>query len=71
MNTYPKVDYKSTSLFKDVTEAEWNDWKWQFKHVIRDIPTLKKVIRLGKKEEEDLEICLKKFRMAITPYYAS
>jgi lysine 2,3-aminomutase len=71
MNSFPEVEYKKTALFKNVTEAEWNDWRWQFKNVIRDIPTLKKVIHLGKKEELNLETCLKKFRMAITPYYAS
>jgi lysine 2,3-aminomutase len=71
METLVKADYKSIALFKDVTDADWNDWKWQFRNVIRDIPTLKKVIHLGPKEEEDLEQCLKKFRMAITPYYAS
>ncbi len=71
MKKYPKVDYKKTSLFKDVSEKEWNDWKWQFKHVIRDIPTLKKVLSLNEMEEKDLASCLETFKMAITPYYAS
>ncbi len=71
MQAYSRAEYKDISLFKNVSEPEWNDWKWQFKNVIRDIKTLKKVIQVTKKEEEDLERCLKKFRMAITPYYAS
>ncbi|MBU2510605.1 lysine 2,3-aminomutase [bacterium] len=71
MKKFLKVNYKDTSLFKDVSAKDWNDWKWQFKNVIRDIPTLKKVIHLGKKDEENLGKCLRKFRMAITPYYAS
>jgi len=71
MDDYPETDYRDFPLFKKVTREEWNDWKWQFKNVIRDIPTLKKVIHLSKKEEAQLESCLKKFRMAITPYYAS
>ncbi len=71
MEPFPTADYKSIPLFKEVTEDEWNDWRWQLKNVIRDIPTLKQVIHLEKKAEENLEICLKKFRMAITPYYAS
>lgn len=71
MKSFPKANYKDISLFKDVAAKDWNNWKWQFKNVIRDIPTLKQIIHLSKKEEENLEKCLEKFRMAITPYYAS
>ncbi len=71
MATYTKSDYRNIPLFRDVGESDWNDWKWQFRNVIRDIPTLKKIIHLTEKEERDLEKCLEKFRMAITPYYAS
>lgn len=71
MKTYPRNNYKAVPLYENVSEKDWNDWKWQFRNVIRDIDTLKQVIHIGKKEEEELEKCLEKFRMAITPYYAS
>jgi len=71
MQTFDTTDYRSIPLFASVTEAEWNDWKWQYKHVIRDIATLKQVIHLSSRDEEGLARCLKRFRMAITPYYAS
>ena len=71
MKAYPKTDYKEVQLFKDVKEEDWNDWKWQFRNIIRDIPTLKKIIDLSEDEEQDLEKCLQKFKMGITPYYAS
>ncbi len=71
MKAYPKTDYKEVQLFKDVKEEDWNDWKWQFRNIIRDIPTLKKIIDLSENEEQDLEKCLQKFKMGITPYYAS
>ena len=71
MKTFLESNYQDIPLFKGVAEKEWNSWKWQFKNVIRDIPTLKRVIHLTAKEETDLEKCLKMFRMAITPYYAS
>ncbi|MCP4752127.1 MAG: lysine 2,3-aminomutase, partial [Proteobacteria bacterium] len=71
MKAYSKVEHRDVPLFADVPEKDWNDWKWQLRNVIRDVPTLKKIIRLGQKEERDLEQCLKRFRMAITPYYAS
>jgi len=71
MREYKKVEYKNIELYKNVTAEEWSDWKWQLRHAIRDIPTLKKVINVTSEEEADLKKCLQKFRMAITPYYAA
>lgn len=68
---YKKVEYKNIALFKDVTEEQWNDWKWQLRNAIRDIPTLEKVIKLNDEEKENLSKTLEKFKMAITPYYAA
>lgn len=65
------ASYKEISLWKDVKEEEWNDWHWQVKNRISDIETLKKVVNLTSQEEEDIKKVLTKFRMAITPYYAS
>lgn len=68
---YNPVDWRAIDLFKDVTPEQWNDWRWQLKNGIHDIPTLEKVIALTEKEREQLKKCLKKFTMEITPYYAS
>jgi len=68
---YPTVDYKKVPLFARVSQSDWNDWRWQLSHVIRDIPTLERVISLDASEKHDLKRCLAKFRMAITPYYAA
>ena len=51
--------------------ASWNDWKWQFKHRITDVKALSRVLPLSEQEQQDISLCLNKFRMAITPYYAS
>ena len=58
-------------LFKDVSDKDWNDWKWQLKNRIEDVEHLKKYISLTKEEEDGAMACLGKFRMAITPYYLS
>lgn len=50
---------------------EWYDWKWQFRNRITTVEQLEKVLPLGDKEKRDISDCLKTFRMAITPYYAS
>ncbi|SHE27732.1 MULTISPECIES: lysine 2,3-aminomutase [Caloramator] len=64
-------DYRSIELFKNVTEEEWNDWKWQVRNRITTVEQLKKVINLLPEEEQAIERCLKTLRMAITPYYAT
>lgn len=71
MQKYNKVEWRDIQLWKDVKEEQWNDYKWQLSNAIRDIETLKKVAFIDRQEEEDLKKCLKKFRMAITPYYAA
>ncbi len=71
MNKYITHDYKVIDHYKNVSEEDWNDWHWQLKNVIRDIPSLKKIITVDKSLETNLEKCLEKFKMAITPYYAS
>ncbi|WP_281532579.1 lysine 2,3-aminomutase [Anaerocolumna aminovalerica] len=50
---------------------QWYDWKWQFRNRITTIEELEKIIHLSEKDKEDMGNCLKYFRMAITPYYAS
>ncbi len=64
-------DYRRIPIWKDVTPAEWNDWRWQLKNRLVDLDTLKQVIPLTPEEEQGVRDCLSALRMAITPYYAS
>ncbi len=70
MKEYSRVSYKDVPLYSNVTDEQWNDWRWQMKNCITDIETLSKITELDEKEIEDLEKTLKKFKMSITPYYA-
>lgn len=63
--------YKDIELWKNVSQEAWNDWKWQVRNRITTVEELKQVVNLTKIEEEDIGETLKKFRMGITPYYAS
>lgn len=63
--------FKDIPLYKDVTQEQWDDWKWQLQNRITDVDTLKQVINLTEEEEEGIRNTLKTLRMAITPYYAS
>jgi lysine 2,3-aminomutase len=70
MKKYAGVNHREVPLFRDVTEEEWSDWKWQFRNTIRDTDTLEKILRIDEAEKRDLERVLKTFKMSITPYYA-
>jgi len=63
--------WKDIDLWKDVSDEQWNDWKWQVSHRITTVENLKKVINLTPQEEKDINDTLKNFRLGITPYYAS
>jgi lysine 2,3-aminomutase len=68
---YFPVDWRATDLYKDVTDADWFDWRWQLKNGISTLEHLEKVVDLTADERENLKKALGKFTMAITPYYAS
>jgi len=59
------------TLFPNVSDEQWNDWKWQVKNRIETLDELKKYINLTADEEEGVKKSLKTLRMAITPYYIS
>ncbi|MDQ7793472.1 MAG: lysine 2,3-aminomutase [bacterium] len=66
----PPRDYRSVALWSGITEAEWNDWRWQVANRITTVDQLAQVIPLTPAEVEDIRECLRTFRMAVTPYYA-
>ncbi len=56
----------------DATDAEWNDWRWQVRHIIRDEKTLSALVKLSDEEYEAVKLA-KKFKIpfGITPHYLS
>lgn len=63
--------YNEVALWKEVTDEQWNDWRWQVKNRITDLDELKQVINLTEDEEEGVKKSLEILRMGITPYYAN
>ena len=63
--------HRGSRIWPGVTAEEWNDWRWQVSNRIASIEQLAGVVTLSPAELHDVEECLKTFRMAITPYYAS
>jgi len=50
---------------------EWLDWKWQYRNRVTSVDTLSDIISLGEQEKQEVSLCLDRFRMAVTPYFAS
>ena len=65
------AESRRKQLFPDVTDEQWNDWKWQVKNRIETLEDLKKYVSLTAEEEEGVKKTLSTLRMAITPYYLS
>ena len=56
----------------DATGEEWNDWKWQTRHIIRKAETLKSLVKLTDEEYEAVTLAREnQIPFGITPYYLS
>ena len=62
-------DYKEIKKWENVTKNQWIDWKWQMQNRIISVEQLKDILKLTEEEIDGINSSLKKFRMAITPYY--
>ena len=63
MTPFRTISYQDIPLFGSVAASEWNDWKWQMTHAVRDIETLSKIIDIDDSQQQELEAVLKRFRM--------
>jgi len=57
--------------WRDVSETDWNDWRWQLRHRINTPEQLKSVIEMTPDEEAGVRATCQRLRMSITPYFAS
>jgi len=64
-------DRKDIPLFKDVSDADWSDWHWQFRNRLTTVEDFTELLGLDEAQRADLEECLGRFRVSVTPYYAS
>jgi len=62
--------YRDISLWADVTDEQWADWRWQLQHRITTTEQLREIIPVSASEAEAIDTCLTLLRMAISPYYA-
>jgi len=57
-------------IWADVPDEKWNDWRWQLSHRVNDLEVLETFINLTPEEVEGVS-AKNKFRLDITPYFAS
>ncbi len=67
---------RRTRLFRkahypQITDTEWNDWRWQSRNRIRSLTQLEKLVRLSADERCALTDAGSMLPLGITPYYMS
>ena len=58
-------------IYPGVSDATWNDWRWQLRNRIRELPALERVFQLTEEEREAVKALGDRLPVGITPYYAS
>ena len=56
--------------WKEATDEEWDDWRWQLKHRVTRAESLKLILNLSPEEIEAIEASKGRMATAITPYFA-
>ncbi|MBA2620976.1 MAG: KamA family radical SAM protein [Acidobacteria bacterium] len=58
-------------VWRDVEDKYWNDWHWQQQNRLKTVADFERVINLSDAEKQAFSDCSEKFKVAVTPYYAS
>jgi lysine 2,3-aminomutase len=70
-NAAPQSRSTRERLFPGVSDADWNDWRWQYRHRIRDIETLARLLPIPASEYRHLSLLGPRLHLGIPPYYLS
>src|SRR4051794_1997471 len=58
------------TIWQDVPDEDWNNWRWQLAHRLNSVDELAKIIHLT--DEEIIGLTTDNlFRVDVTPYFAS
>lgn len=66
-----KVRVFRRTFFPAVQDKDWNDWRWQSRHRIRELAQLERFLDLSEAERDGLERGGSMLPVGITPYYLS
>ena len=60
-------DRKDIPRFKDVSDADWNDYRWQLRNRLTTTEDFAGVLNLTDAQRKDLDACMGKFRVPSRP----
>lgn len=55
----------------EVAPEQWNDWRWQVSHSLKNADDLADFMQCSEGQREEVRRLSRNFRFALTPYYAS
>jgi len=58
-------------FFENVSDRDWNDWRWQLQNRITTVEQLASFLSLSPRERAQLNVVTKKYPLSVTPYYLS
>jgi len=67
----PRSQALREHAFPEVTDAQWNDWKWQLRMRVKDVDSLSRVLNLSPDEISTVNQLGGQLPVGITPYYAA
>ena len=60
-----------SSLWADVTQGNWNDWRWQFRNRLHSLGELASLLELRSRKLNSFKKLFDIYRFSVTPYYLS
>ncbi len=67
----PRTRAFRRTFFPEVTDREWNDWRWQSRHRIRNLAGLERFLQLSETERNAMRQGDTMLPFGVTPYYLS
>jgi len=59
------------SVWKGISEKEWNDWRWQLRHRVTKLEQLQEILQLAPEEIGGIQQSKGRLALAVTPYFVS
>jgi len=70
-NTSARVRLFRRAFFPEVSDRDWNDWRWQIRSRIQDFARFERMLALSNDERTALEQGGSMLPVGVTPYYMS
>ena len=67
----PRTRAFRRAFYREITDKQWNDWRWQARNRVRTRQQLEQMLVLSDEEREGLERSGTMLPVSITPYYMS